>query len=175
MQKNKQQDILFLFILSGFFIVAPVASFAVCPVCSVAAAGGLGLSRWLGIDDTISGIWIGGFLLSLTFWCLNWLKKKNIDFPFRGFIIFLVFYLLTFLSLYIKKFIGFSCAKLWGVDKLLLGIILGSLGFGLGINTDYFLRKKNKGRAFFSFQKVVFPLSFLVILSLAFYIIQNVK
>jgi len=33
--------------------------FAVCPVCTVAAGAGVGLSRWLGIDDIIIGLWVG--------------------------------------------------------------------------------------------------------------------
>jgi len=172
MAKNKAR-IIFLSIFLLGSISAPLYARAVCPVCAVATAGGLGLSRWLGIDDTISGVWIGGLLLSLTLWCLNWLKKKNINFLFRGPIIFLGFYLLALSPLYIGKFIGFSCNKLWGVDKLFLGIIFGSLGLGFGVNVDYFFRKKNSGRAFFPFQKVILPLSFLVVLSLIFYIITK--
>lgn len=32
---------------------------AVCPVCTVAVGTGVGLSRWLGVDDTITGLWLG--------------------------------------------------------------------------------------------------------------------
>ena len=49
---------------------------AVCPVCTVAVIGGLGLSRWLGIDDAITGIWIGGLIISLSLWFTDWLYKK---------------------------------------------------------------------------------------------------
>jgi hypothetical protein len=34
----------------------------VCPVCTIAVAGGVGLCRYLGIDDLISGSWIGALL-----------------------------------------------------------------------------------------------------------------
>jgi len=173
MQKNKQQDILFLFILSGFFIVAPVASFAVCPVCSVAAAGGLGLSRWLGINDTISGIWIGGLIISLVGWFLSWLDKKNIKFKFRSLLVLLFFYLITLFSLSQMGFIGHSCNRLWRADKLTLGIIFGSLTFSFGVLIDKFLRKKNNVKAYFPFQKVIIPISLLIIISIVFYLITN--
>jgi len=58
--------LIFLFIVDLFL---PSYALAVCPVCSIAVAGGVGLSRWLGIDDTISGIWIGGLIISLAIWC----------------------------------------------------------------------------------------------------------
>ncbi len=32
-----------------------------CPVCSISIGVGVGLCRYLGIDDLISGVWIGGF------------------------------------------------------------------------------------------------------------------
>ena len=56
----------------------PVKAF--CPVCTVAVGAGLGLARWLRIDDTISGLWIGGLTISMIMWTLSWLAKKNINF-----------------------------------------------------------------------------------------------
>src|SRR3989344_1899336 len=50
---------------------------AVCPICTVAVGAGLGLSRWLGIDDAVSSIWIGGLILSMSFWAIDWLNKKK--------------------------------------------------------------------------------------------------
>ena len=70
----KETLISFLIIL----LFLPFCAWAACPVCSVAVAGGVGFSRWLGIDDTISGIWLRGLIVSLSFWFLSWLDKKNI-------------------------------------------------------------------------------------------------
>ncbi len=39
----------------GLFIT-PFVTKAVCPVCTVAIASGVGLCRYLGIDDLISGL-----------------------------------------------------------------------------------------------------------------------
>ena len=41
----------------GLFFAIPAK--AICPVCTVAVGAGIGLSRWLGIDDSITGLWIG--------------------------------------------------------------------------------------------------------------------
>ena len=174
MRRSRLGNIIFsVFILSVSLILIPVVSSAVCPVCTVAVAGGVGLSRWLGIDDTISGLWIGGLTLSLAFLALSWLKRKKIKFPLEGFFVFAVSYLITFSSLYFAKFIGYSCQRLWGLDKLVLGIIFGSIGFGFGVCSDYFLRSKNKGRVYFPFQKVILPVSSLIILSVVFYLITK--
>ena len=46
-----------------------------CPVCAVAVGFGLGLSRWLKIDDAISGLWIGALIVSLSFILAKWTRK----------------------------------------------------------------------------------------------------
>ena len=56
---------------------------AVCPLCTIAVAGGVGFSRWIGIDDTISGLWIGALTLSMALWNINWFDKKKIHFKFH--------------------------------------------------------------------------------------------
>ena len=50
-----------------FFASSSVAS-AHCPLCTAGAGAGLALSRWLGIDDSISGIWIAAFLGATALW-----------------------------------------------------------------------------------------------------------
>jgi len=168
---NKLKNKFFFFLLT--FILFPSISKAVCPVCTVAVAGGIGLSRWLGIDDTISGIWIGGFIVSLSLWFLGWLKKKKINFPLRDILVLTGFYLLTIVPLYWMKLIGYSCNKLWGIDKVIVGTIFGSFGFGFGVVIDKFCRRKNQNRAYFPFQKVVLPILALVILSIIFYFLTK--
>ena len=166
--KNK-----FLKILVPLLLAPPLRAFAICPICAVGTAAGVWVSRWLGIDDSITGLWIGGLTLSLTLWFLNWLKKKKINFPLKNPVVFFLFYALTILSLYWTKLVGYSCQKLWGVNKLILGLGLGTLGFALGMGADYLLRKKNNGKVYFPFQKIVLPISFLIILSAVFYFITK--
>ena len=113
-----KSEIFWGFIL--FLLTIPLSVFAVCPVCSIAVAGGVGLSRWLGVDDVISGIWIGGLIVSLSLWALNWLEKRKINFPLANILVLVGFYLVTILPLYKMKIIGYSCNKLWGFDFDLL-------------------------------------------------------
>lgn len=152
-------------------LLAARLTLAVCPVCTIAIAGGLGLSRWLGVDDTVSGVWIGGLIVSSVIWFLNWLDKKQIRFKFRWFIIAVFSYLIVIIPLYWSKIIGHPYNKFLGIDKLIFGIIAGSLGFFLGDYLSNLLKIKNQGKAFFRFQKVVLPISFLIILSLILYIL----
>jgi len=150
-----------------------------CPVCTIAVAGGLGLSRWLGIDDTITGIWIGGLLISSSLWTSDWIKKNNKLSNTRwvksfgkylDYIISVVFYLLVFVPLSYKEIIGHPFNKIFGVDKLMLGTTLGTLGFLFAVYLDKKVRKI-KGNQLFNYQKVVFPILFLCIISLIIYLL----
>jgi len=73
--------LLSVIVISFFFTKKALA---VCPICTVVIGAGVGLSRWLGIDDTISGLWIGGLIISMIVWTINWLGKKNIRFKGRN-------------------------------------------------------------------------------------------
>ncbi|HRY82678.1 MAG TPA: hypothetical protein P5232_03180 [Candidatus Moranbacteria bacterium] len=149
------------------FFAKPVL--AVCPVCIVAVSACVGLSEYLGIDDSISGLWIGGLLVAMIIWTIDWLKKKDIKFYGRKILITLLFYVFTIGPLYRNKFIGNPTNKLWGMDKLLLGIILGSIFFLLAVFINNWLKKKNGGKVFFPFQKVAVPIAILGILNIIFY------
>jgi hypothetical protein len=157
--------------LGGIFFFS-FKALAVCPVCTVAVGAGVGFSRWLGIDDTITGLWIGGLIVSLILWTITWLNKKNIFFKGRAFWITLGYYALAVAPLYPMDIIGHPYNKFWGIDKLVLGIVLGSLFFFLGAQS-YDLLKKKLGHAQFPFQKVAMPLLPLIILSAVFYFLTK--
>lgn len=158
---------LVFFLVPSAYLLVPGTTLAVCPVCTVAVAGGLGLSRYLGVDDTISGIWIGGLILSSSLWLIDWLKKKNLKF-----LIIFVMYLLVLGPLAWKDIIGHPFNTIWGVDKLILGTVLGSLGFLGGMRLDKKIRKI-KGKQFFKYQKIILPVSFLVIFSILMYLVSK--
>lgn len=105
-----------------FLISAPTA-LAVCPVCTIAVAGGVGLSRYLGIDDTIAGVWIGGLTVSMIMWTIDWLKAKKWNFKFYIPVTYLAYFAMIVVPLVWSDIIGHPLNKIWGVDKLLLGII----------------------------------------------------
>jgi len=159
---------LFLFAISFFFAKKALA---VCPICTIAVAAGVGLSRWLGIDDTITGLWIGGLTVSMITWTESWLEKKNIRFKGRIFVNVLAYYALIVIPLYYSGIIGnpLNTLRACGLDKLLFGIIVGSIAFWFGASWYFYLKEKNNGYAYFPFQKVVMPISPLIILSIIFY------
>lgn len=162
-----------ILLANAAYFFYPLQAYAVCPVCAVAVGAGVGLSRWLGIDDTISGLWIGGLLVSLIMWTQSWLSKKNVNFKHKNIAVFLAYFLLIAAPFYFIDIIGSPSNTLWKIDKLLLGIALGSISFFLAGMLYYRLKEKNQGHAHFPFQKVVMPIAPLVILSIVFYFITK--
>ncbi|MDD2822541.1 MAG: hypothetical protein PHQ59_00505 [Candidatus Daviesbacteria bacterium] len=163
----------FSFLLLTYLFVALPAK-AVCPVCTIAVGAGLGLSRYFGIDDSLSGIWVGGLILSTALWTADWLHKRGLKIKIRviNIISVIAFYALTIIPLYYSGIIGHPYNTIYGMDKLLFGTIIGSLVFILGINLDKLARKKY-GRQFFVYQKVVFPVVSLITVTLILYLAIN--
>lgn len=148
---------------------------AVCPVCVVAVGAGLGLSQYLGIDDTIAGVWVGGLLAAISFWTIDWFNKKNWLNTYRSIrnlLIFLAYYGLTIWPLWTQGLVGHPINRLWGADKLLLGIVIGSLVLW-GASELYEYMKKKNGQPHFPYEKVVLPFGSLIVFSLVFYIITK--
>ncbi len=148
---------------------------AVCPVCTVAVGAGVGLSRWLGIDDSITGLWLGAFLLSLSLWTIDWLNRKNIRFLFKRFFVILAYYLMAITPLYYAKIIAHpfdficSCAQ----DKLLVGIIQGSAAFFFAAKLYEFLKQRHNGKAHFPYEKIALPVATLLVFTAIFYFLTN--
>ena len=161
-----------VFIFYFLFFIWVASTFAVCPLCTIAAAGGIEVTRLLGVDDLISSIWIGGLIVSMSFWMADFLAKKKILKPiFREVLSLILFYLLTIPFLYWGKMIGVRGNTFLGIDKIVFGITVGSFVFLLGVFLDNFLRKINGGKVFIYYQKVILPILFLTIVSFVFYII----
>ncbi len=160
-----------LAIIGPLFFALPAK--AICPVCTVAVAGGLGLSRWLGIDDTVTGLWSGALIASITFWTINLLDKKNLKFYGRKILVAIFYYGLTFIPLYYMGITGHPYNKLWGVDKFVLGVIIGSVAFAITTKLYDYLKIKNHGKAHFPYEKVVLPVAVLALLSAIFYFITR--
>lgn len=145
---------------------------AVCPICTVAVGAGVGFSRYLGIDDVITGLWIGGLTVSMIAWTIAWLDKKNIHFQGRKILTALLYYLLIIPPLYWMDVMGHPLNVLWGVDRLLAGIIFGSGVFLFSVLGYDWLKVKNSGHSHFPFQKVAMPVGALILASgLAYFLI----
>lgn len=157
-----------LIIVSSGWLVA-TSVFAVCPFCTFAVGAGIGLAQYFGIDDTITGMWIGGFIVSLISWTISWLDKKNIYFYGRKILVTVIYYCIIIVPFYIYRIMGHELNKLWGMDKILLGVIIGSIVFFIGATSYQILKERNNNHAYFPFQKVVMPILPLIILSIIFY------
>lgn len=146
---------------------------AICPICTIAVGAGIGLSRYLGIDDSVTGLWIGAFVVSLIMWTIAWFNKKNWHFKGRIIITTIAYYAMVVGPFYYTDIIGHPLNTLWGIDKLVLGTIIGSIAFLIGGWLYIFTKAKNNNKALFPFQKVVFPVVPLIILSVIFFFITR--
>jgi hypothetical protein len=170
--KTFQTSLLTAFLLS----LSARVSYAVCPVCTIAVGAGLGLSRFLGIDDLATGVWVGGFLTSLSLMTSNWLHKKELfkkmEKIYLDFSIYILSIALIFLPLDMANITGHPNNKIIGIDKLLFGSLVGTLIFLGSIFIDKKIRKMN-GKQLIDYQKVIIPVSLLAIVSLIFYFITR--
>lgn len=146
---------------------------AICPVCTVAVGAGVGLSRWLGIDDTITGVWFGALMVSIILWTLDWLSTKKIAFFGQEIIVALGYYLMAFAPLYYTDILGHHYNRIWGMDKLIVGVATGSILFYLTNLLYVVIKKRNGGRAHFPYQKVAMPVGVLSLASLLFYLLTR--
>lgn len=157
-----------LFLLSLIFAVPAKA---VCPICTVAVVGGLGISRWLGIDDSIMGIWIGGLILSSGFWMADFINKKGWKIPYPELLSILVMVLFVIPPLYWAHIMGAAGNTLWGIDKILLGTMIGTILFYAGVRLDRWLRTTNDGKVYIYYQRVIAPVGLLTLGSFALFLI----
>lgn len=140
---------------------------------------GLALSRQLGIDDLMTSLWIGAVLMSVSMWTIDWAgkqkwwpKESNRQTMFK-IAVFGSYYGVAALGLIWTKAWFVLGNTLWGIDKIILGIVVGSLAF-LAVEDWYQKTKTKNGKAHFPFEKVVLPVVALVILSIiAYFITKN--
>jgi len=167
-----QTSLITAFLLS----ISTKVSYAVCPVCTIAVGAGLGLSRFLGIDDLATGVWVGGFITSLSLMTSIWLHKKELfkktEKIYLDFSVYLFSVLLIFLPLDMANITGHPDNKIIGIDKLLFGSLVGTLIFLGSILIDKKIRKAY-GKQLVDYQKVIIPVSLLAIVSLIFYFITR--
>lgn len=160
----------FVLLLATNYLLFPTPAVAQCPVCIVTVGGGMFLADRLGIDDFLVSLWISGLNTAISFWLATKIKNR-----FFGNPIVLSFLML---GLTLSYFIftdqtGSTGNQLLGIDKLILGQSLGLLIWLLGIFIDRQSRVLNGGKILFPYQKVVFPIGILIILTITFKLIFN--
>jgi len=109
----------------------------------------------------------------MAWWTVNWLLKNNWCFKGCAPVTFLSYYLLTLVPLYSGGLIGREGNELWGVDKLLFGVMVGSILFYFGAKFHFYLKSKNNEKVYFPFQKVVISVVTLLLASGLFYFLTK--
>ena len=160
----------FLFFSS---LMLPRIALAHCPLCVAGAGAGLTLSRLLGIDDSITGVWLGALLGASAFWLSRILGRKNKIFfnPAVDLIIYIAVIATTIWSFY-KFNLVVKHGDVFGYDKLTFGMVIGGLVFYI---QDYVndLVVKRREKSFFPYQRIVVGLGSMVILSIGIYVLIN--
>ncbi len=152
----------------GLLLFKPVS--AHCPLCVVGAGAGLSLSRVLGIDDSITGVWMAAFLGAMSFWISNSIKKKYI--PFQGLLIYITIFVTTIISFYRFGLINEHNGLIGNLPKLTFGMLVGGVAFYL-VDKGNAQIKKAKGKVLFPYQPIAFSLGAILLLSLGIYILIN--
>lgn len=161
---------------SVLFLLLATKAQAVCPICIVGVGAGLGLSRWLGIDDIVVSLWLGAMLMAISLWTINWLEKKKIRFKGRKILVLVIYYGLTAVSLWPfpqYTHIGHPLHSLWGIDKIILGMIIGSIVFLAAVLVHEKLKKSHGDKSYFPLQRVVIPIATLIVFSIIFYFLTK--
>ena len=148
------------------FLVKTV--YAQCPVCIVTVGGGMFIAQQLGVDDFLVSLWISALNTAISFWLAPKIKNRILGNPIIFSFLMLGFTLFYF---YYSHEIGVPSNKILGLDKIVFGQSLGLLIMFLGIFIDRYSRKLNGGKILFPYQKVVFPVGFLLIFTLLFKLI----
>jgi len=135
------------------------------PVCAIGIVGGLGISRWLGIDDITLGLWIGALILSVSTQLDMYLSKKGKSFPYSFWVIFLGTSALSFLPI-LKTITSDPACMFFGLPRVICGSILGALTLFLVDKANNFIIDKHNKKVYFYYQRVIIPIIGLIILSM---------
>jgi len=138
------------------------------PICAIGIAGGLGLSKLLGIDDITLGFWIGALILSFSVQFNQFLIKKGKASPFSFWIVFLITWLSSFLPVWNKLGWGEKTC-FCGLPRVITGSFLGMFILFFSDWLDNIILKKfHQDKVYFPYQRVIIPLIALIIISAIF-------
>jgi hypothetical protein len=148
--------------------------YAQCPVCVLTVGGGLLIAKKLGVDDLLAALWISGLNTAISFWFVTYIKKPV--FLKNPFIWTVIMFVSTWLYFFTSKQMYHKGNTFLGVDKVLVGLVLGVVVWLLGIGLDKLSRKLNGGKILFFYQKVIIPLFTLIMTTGIFAVlIKNIR
>ncbi|MBI4896420.1 MAG: hypothetical protein HY832_02630 [Candidatus Aenigmarchaeota archaeon] len=168
---------MFVIAASLFSLLSSGIAYAHCPVCSAATGMAVVGARLYGIDDLVLGVFTGGFIISTALWFNNFLLKRNKGakyLPMQKTIMVLFSFVTTIVTLYMAGLLNNTAAiyTMFGIDKLFIGSLIGTAISIVAYETHAILKSRNNDKNYLPFQSIIMVLSFLVITSALFYVIQ---
>ncbi|MBI2661045.1 hypothetical protein HYX09_02120 [Candidatus Woesearchaeota archaeon] len=152
-----------------------------CPLCTGAVGAAAIGAKYLGVDVSIIGVFIGAFAVSTGLWFARWVQgrfQKGI--PFQASIIIFASFVLTVVPLmsiepeplYFPMLFtgaaGTALNRIYWPNKILFGSILG----GMATMLAYWIHlkiKKARGRVLFPFQGIAITIVVLALTSFMLY------
>ncbi len=150
-----------LLALPAFLATLP-AALAHCPLCTAATGAAVGVARFYGVDDALMGVLIGGFVVSSALWAHRACKRRGWQFVYGQATIFV-------LASLILTIIGFKTGNLltgttmFGLPRLLSGMLLGTGAVSVGHIIHEYLRQSNHNKNYIPLQGMSIALGALLI------------
>ncbi len=149
-------------------------AFAHCPLCTGITAAAVVTARVAGIDDTIVGTLAGALTISTAFWMSKYLSNRFGNKAFLNpYILSAISLLLTAGGLYAGGVLGTVPAftYVFGLERLLFGIVFGTAITMLSFQFHKMLRSLNSGKNHFPMQGIVIMLALLALADLGLYLV----
>ena len=159
--------------LSAFLLSR--SALAHCPLCTAATGTLVATSRIAGLDDVITGTFLGAFAVSTAFWTARVVSSKlkqesRFSMVVHPYILTVMSLVLTVLGLQLSGVLNAFSPQIFGVDKLLFGTALGTAVSAASFELHTMIRAFNGGRNRIPFQGAVLPLSILAAVDTLLYV-----
>ncbi|MDN5358230.1 MAG: hypothetical protein PWP76_73 [Candidatus Diapherotrites archaeon] len=138
------------------------SALAHCPLCTAAVGTGAVISRFLGLDDMVFGLWVGAVVVSSTMVAAR--KMKQV-FPYQNAVLSAAAVALTVYGLKLADILGDLRYMVFGIDKMVIGIVVGAAVTYVMPKISLKLLLKYR-RALFPRQTIVLTVLTLIILSI---------
>ncbi len=161
----------FLFL---FLLLSPKPVLAHCPICSAATGALVASARVAGVDDVVVGTFIGAFAISTAFWISNFITRRfKRKIPFQPYALSVISMVSTIASFYVAGLLGTmpSFLYVFGMERLLFGILLGSALSIITFELHNLMRRYNGNKNHFPFQGMILPIAALIAANFAMYLL----
>ena len=172
-EKSHKYKILGLSLILVLILIAIIPGvMAHCPLCTAATIIGVGVTRSLGWDDAIVGVFVGAMIVSSALWLNNILKKRNIGgntFLRIGSITIATF-VLTLLSFYFAGIFGpANTYRIFGMEKIIFGSFSGAVVSFATFFVSNEIKRRNDGKILFNYQTMALTFGALILNALLFW------